>query len=81
MRSTSVKGLDDGLKLELGGDVSLISEIMERGRGAGELIYKLDVDGAELCAIIRKYKLPVIADGLCAKVTPGNRYELTAYDW
>ena len=78
MRSLTIKGIDDNIKLELGSDVGLICEVIERGRGVDYLIYELDINGEELICLINKYikNSPVIE-----KIKRDNRYILRAYDW
>lgn len=78
MRAVTVKGQEDTLRVQLSADVSLIADIMERGRYVGELTYELDVSGEELLALVARYgqSAPFAAD-----VCPHRRYTLRAYDW
>ncbi len=78
MRSVTVKGLDDGVRLELDGDVGLICAVMEIGRVRSDLIYEATLTGRELgeliAGVLRAYSLP-------EEIKDENRYVITAYDW
>jgi|GEM_PF-4698776 len=78
MRAVTVKGQDDTLAAELRADVSLIADVMERGRYVGELTYELDVTGEELVSLIARYEpnAPCVS-----QITPHHRYTVRAYDW
>ncbi|MBQ7356762.1 MAG: hypothetical protein IJW66_05085 [Clostridia bacterium] len=78
MRYTTVYGLDDGLNINLGHDVSIIAEVMDIGTCEGALIYKARMSGEELIAFMRKFKLD---PALEKDIKEENRYILTAYDW
>ena len=78
MRDTVIKGLDDDVRITLGGDVGIVCAVMEIGRCVDSLIYKAELTGGELVALIRKewkaWQPPV-------EIKENNRYEITAYDW
>ena len=78
MRAVTVKGQEDTLKAELRADVSLIADIMERGRYVGELTYELDVTGAELASLIARYEPNA---PWASQITPHHGYTVRAYDW
>ena len=77
MRSTTIKGLDDGIRIELGGDTSVIGAVMERGKAVDYLIYKLTLTGKELLAFIEEFGLQ---KKITATIVEENNYELTSYD-
>lgn len=78
MRYSTVRGLDDGLNIDLGGDVSIICAIMEIGVAEDALVYKAELTGAELTEFFSKFNL--LGD-YGDEIKPENRYILTAYDW
>ena len=75
MRTVFLTGLDDDLRVDLGGDVGLLAGVMEKGVGVDYLIYKWTADGKTVKAFLKAHRVDM--DGL----TDENRYELTAYDW
>ncbi len=78
MRFTSVEGLDDDVKLNLGSDVSLICAIMEIGKAIDAITYRATLTGEELLALMQKYCPQKCKE---ASINPQNRYVATAYDW
>ena len=78
MRSTSVLGTDDGLRLELGRDTSIIGEVMEIGKAVDYLVYEVQMSGAELIAFMRRFHLD---PALEKDVKPENNYKVTSFDW
>ena len=78
MRSTTIRGLTDGLHFDFGGDVGLIAAVMEVGVGAGDLIYEFKGTGREVLEILRKHvpRAPILD-----QIVSENDYVLTAYDW
>ena len=78
MRSTTVKGLDDGLRIELGGDTGIIEYVMDIGKGIDYLIYQAEMTGAELLEFMRKFR---IDEKLYKDVKEENKYTVTSYDW
>lgn len=81
MRSTTLSGKEDGLKCELGSDVSLIAAVMEIGRctDPSGLIFEATFSGKELKAFLLKHAPGRIA--LWEDLRDDNTYTLTAYDW
>ena len=77
MRATTIKGLDDGIRIELGGDVSIIAAVMDRGKAVDYLIYKLVLTGKELIAFIQEFHLQ---SKVTEHIVETNTYELTSYD-
>ncbi|MBR2023154.1 MAG: hypothetical protein IJ996_01380 [Clostridia bacterium] len=77
MRSTTIKGLDDGVRIELGADVGIIGAVMDRGKAVDCLIYKLVLTGKELLSFIEEFHLQ---SKVTQTVVETNRYELTSYD-
>ena len=78
MRSTTVKGLDDGVRIELGGNTDIIEAVMDAGKGVDYLIYELTLTGAELLAFLAPFRI----DGkLTAEIKADNRYTVRSYDW
>lgn len=78
MRAVTVTGREDGLTLALGQDTSLIAEIMTRGRYIPDLIYELELSGAELRTLLASYAVDA---GMLRRLVPQNTYTVTAYDW
>ena len=78
MRSVTVKRADNGSSFELPPDVSLIGEVIERGRGAGELIYELTIKGDELISLLKSLRL---YDKVTDKINNDKLYIIRAYDW
>ena len=78
MRSTTLRGLDDELRYDFGGDVGLIYAVMEIGVGAGALICKAKFKGVDLVKFLKKHapRCEIIE-----KINPEYDYELTSYDW
>jgi len=78
MRKTTVTGLDDNVKLDLGSDTSPLGEVMEIGRAVDSLTYEAEMSGEQLIAFLKKFHL---YEKHGDKVILKNRYLLTAYDW
>lgn len=73
-----VRGLDDDVRIDLGGNVSIICEVMDIGTAEDALTYVAVLTGEELIKFMRKFCLD---RSLEENIKPENRYELTAYDW
>ena len=78
MRSTIIKGVTDNLYANLGSNVDIIGEVIEKGRATDYLIYELELDGAELLEFLAKFRA---GDDFAADINLENRYILTSYDW
>lgn len=78
MREVVLYGLDDGIRAELGSDVGVIADVMEKGEGVDYLIYKWKLDGKTLKTFLKAHK---IEERVKARIKDENRYEITAYDW
>lgn len=78
MREVVLYGLDDGIRAELGSDVGVIADVMEKGEGVDYLIYKWKLDGKTLKTFLKAHK---IEERVKAGIKDENRYEITAYDW
>jgi len=78
MRETTVRGIDDDVRLDLGSDVGIVAAVIEVADAADGLIYKATLTGGELIALIKKewraWQPP-------CEIKENNRYEITAYDW
>lgn len=57
MRSTIVKGKNDGIRIELGSDVDIICHVMDIGKCLDYLIYEVELNGQELIAFLEKFNL------------------------
>ena len=78
MRYTIVHGIDDSLRIDLGGDVSIICEVMDIGKAIDYLTFEAEMTGAELLAFMRNFHVKAeLEEGIKAE----NRYTVTAYDW
>lgn len=78
MRSTIVKGKNDGIRIELGSDVDIICHVMDIGKCLDYLIYEVELNGQELIAFLEKFKL---ADKYKTLINVEFSYFVTAYDW
>ena len=78
MRSTTVKGLDDGVYIYLGANTDLIDAVMNAGSAVDYLLYELQLTGAELLEFLEEFR---IDEELTAEIKAENRYNLTSYDW
>lgn len=78
MRSTIVKGKNDGIRIELGSDVDIICRVMDIGKCIDYLIYEVELNGQELIAFLEKFKL---ADKYKTLINVEFSYFVTAYDW
>lgn len=78
MRSTTVKGLDDGVYINLGANTDIIEAVMNAGSAVDYLIYELQLTGAELLEFLEEFR---IDEELTAEIKAENRYNLTSYDW
>lgn len=78
MRSTIVKGKNDGIRIELGSDVDIICHVMDIGKCLDYLIYEVELNGQELIAFLEKFKL---ADKYKTLINVKFSYFVTAYDW
>ena len=78
MRSTIVKGKNDGIRIELGSDVDIICHVMDIGKSLDYLIYEVELNGQELIAFLEKFNL---ADKYKTLINVEFSYFVTAYDW
>lgn len=78
MRSTIVKGKNDGIRIDLGSDVDIICHVMNIGKCLDYLIYEVELNGQELIAFLDKFKL---ADKYKTLINVKFSYVVTAYDW
>lgn len=78
MRSTIVKGKNDGIRIELGSDVDIICQVMDIGKCLDYLIYEVELNGQELIAFLEKFNL---ADKYKTLINVEFSYFVTAYDW
>ena len=78
MRSTIVKGKNDGIRIELGSDVDIICYVMDIGKCLDYLIYEVELNGQELIAFLEKFNL---ADKYKTLINVEFSYFVTAYDW
>ena len=78
MRSTKVKGKNDGIRIELGSDVDIICHVMDIGKCLDYLIYEVELNGQELIAFLEKFNL---ADKYKTLINVEFSYFVTAYDW
>lgn len=79
MRSVSLKGLTDGLMVELGCSVEFIQAVIDLGKADDYLIYSLTLDGKAVKEFVQK-NAPDKMDRL-KSVVDNNQYKITAYDW
>ena len=79
MRSVSLKGLTDGLMVELGCSVELIQAVIDLGKADDYLIYSLTLNGKALKEFVQK-NAPDKKDKL-KDIIDQNEYKITAYDW
>ena len=79
MRSVSLKGLTDGLKIELGSAVELIDAVIQLGKAEDYLIYSLTLDGKG----VKEFILANAPDKIDSvkEVVDDYQYIITAYDW
>ena len=78
MRSTIIRGKNDGLRIELGSDVDIICHVMDIGKCIDYLIYEVELNGQELIAFLEKFNL---ADKYKTLINVEFSYFVTAYDW
>ena len=78
MRSTIVKGKNDGIRIELGSDVDIICHVMDIGKCLDYLIYEVELNGQELIAFLEKFNL---ADKYKTLINVEFSFFVTAYDW
>ena len=79
MRSVSLKGLTDGLMVELGCSVELIQAVIDLGKADDYLIYSLTLDGKG----VKEFILANAPDKIdrVKEVVDDYQYIITAYDW
>ncbi len=78
MRTVFLTGLDDDLRADLGGDVGLIADVIEKGVAVDYLIYKWTADGNEIKPFLKAH---CVDARILEKIADENRYEIKAYDW
>lgn len=78
MRSTIIRGKNDGLRIELGSDVDIICYVIDIGKCLDYLIYEVELNGQELIAFLDKFKL---SDKYKMLINVEFSYVVTAYDW
>lgn len=78
MRYTFVKGIDDGLEIDLGTNVSIICAVMEIGKALDAITFEAEMNGSELLAFMNKFS---VGKDFWDKIKEENRYIVTAFDW
>ena len=78
MRTTFIKGLDDGLQFELGSAVEIICAVMEIGYAEDAITYYANMTGAELIAFLKEH---APRQEIIEQINPNNNYKITAFDW
>ena len=88
MRYSIIKGIDDGLRIDLGGSTSIIGEVMKIGKALDNLTYEVEMSGAELLEFLVKFSVGIARDisekthrMIIEGVKKENRYTVTSYDW
>ena len=88
MRYSIIKGIDDGLRIDLGSSVSIIVEVMQIGKAIDSLTYEAEMSGAELLEFLSKFSVGIARDisenthrMIIEGVKKENRYTVTSYDW
>ena len=76
MRKVIVRDLVSNANFTLSYDVSVICEVMERGKAIDEITYELKVIGKELLEFIREMNIENNID-----IEENNEYEIIAFDW
>jgi hypothetical protein len=78
MRYTIIKNKNTGERYELGGDVSIICDIMEMGKCICDLVYENEMTGAALIEFLKDHG---VNEDVIAKIISTDTYTLTAFDW
>lgn len=76
MRKVIVRDLVSNTSFTLSYDVSVICEVMERGKAIDEITYELKVNGKELLEFIREMKIANTTN-----INESSEYEIVAFDW
>ena len=76
MRKVIVRDLVSNTNFTLSYDVSVICEVMERGKAIDEITYELKVNGKELLEFIREMKIENTTN-----INESSEYEIVAFDW
>ena len=78
MRSTVIKGNSTGCRIDLGGDVCIIAEVIKIGSARDYLIYEVELSGAELLAFLESFGLREKYEN---EINDDEKYTVTSYDW
>ena len=78
MRSTTVKGINDSVYINLGGNTDIIEAVMNAGKAVDYLIYELTLTGEELLDFLAKFR---VDSELTDKIKAKNLYVIKSYDW
>jgi hypothetical protein len=78
MRSTIVKGIDDGIYINLGSSTDIVGEVMLEGKSVDYLIYELELSGKDLLGFLAKFR---VDEELMLEIKAENKYKVIAYDW
>ena len=76
MRTVIVRDLVSNTNFTLSYDVSVICEVMERGKAIDEITHELKVNGKELLEFIREMKIENTTN-----INESSEYEIVAFDW
>ncbi len=79
MRSITVKGVGNNLRIELGADTNLIGGVIEVGKAVDYLIYSARFNGKGVKEFVKK----CAPDKICLLngINDNEEYEIIAYDW
>ena len=78
MRSTIVKGIDDGIYINLGSSTDIVGEVMFEGKAVDYLIYELELSGKDLLGFLAKFR---VDEELMLEIKAEHKYKVIAYDW
>lgn len=80
MRMTLLKGVEDDIDIDLGSDVRLIGAIIKIGKALEELVYEVNLTGAEVLKLLNAEHYRYIND-VCDDIIEDHHYILTAFDY
>ena len=82
MRDVILEGVEDKIRINLGGDVSLVAEIQRIGRSLDWLVSEAELTGEELLNLINGIHFGPMSKpcGLEEDIIKDHHYILTAFD-
>lgn len=77
MRQTILRGVEDDIAVDLGGDAMIVAAVSKVATGGDYLVREATLTGEEVVKILAKAQRPIVLD---EEIVADHHYVLRAYD-